>query len=93
MLHQVSGAGGLGVVELVLGTGPVVAVVLWLLVAFSIGSWGIILYKLIQISRARRQSEGFIARITLAIPPRSVEKPPSAPTAWRLARVSCRSSW
>ena len=61
MLHQVSGAGGLGVVELVLGTGPVVAVVLWLLVAFSIGSWGIILYKLIQISRARRQSEGFIA--------------------------------
>ena len=61
MLHQVSGAGGLGVVELVLGTGPVVAAVLWLLVAFSIGSWGIILYKLIQISRARRQSERFIA--------------------------------
>src|ERR1039457_705070 len=60
MLHQVSGAGGLGVVELVLGTGPVVAVVLWLLVAFSVGSWGIILYKLIQISRARRQSERFI---------------------------------
>ena len=61
MLHQVSGAGGLGVVELVLGTGPVVAAVLWLLVAFSIGSWGIILYKLIQISRARRESEKFIA--------------------------------
>ena len=61
MLHQVSGAGGLGVVELVLGTGPVVAVVLWLLVAFSVGSWGIILYKLFQISRARRQSEKFIA--------------------------------
>ena len=61
MLHQVSGAGGLGVVELVLGTGPVVAAVLWLLVAFSVGSWGIILYKLIQISRARRESERFIA--------------------------------
>ena len=61
MLHQVSGAGGLGVVELVLGTGPVVAAVLWLLVAFSVGSWGIILYKLIQISRARRESEKFIA--------------------------------
>src|ERR1700723_4809380 len=61
MLHQVSGAGGLGVVELVLGTGPVVAAVLWLLVAFSIGSWGIILYKLIQISRARREAEKFIA--------------------------------
>ncbi len=61
MLHQVSGAGGLGVVQLVLGTGPVVAAVLWLLVAFSIGSWGIILYKLIQISRARGESEKFIA--------------------------------
>src|ERR1700684_628783 len=61
MLHQVSGAGGLGVVQLVLGAGPVVAAVLWLLVAFSIGSWGIILYKLIQISRARRESEKFIA--------------------------------
>ena len=48
-------------VQLVLGTGPVVAAVLWLLVAFSIGSWGIILYKLIQISRARRESEKFIA--------------------------------
>jgi biopolymer transport protein TolQ len=61
MLHQVSGAGGLGVVQLVLGAGPLVAVVLWVLVAFSVGSWGIILYKLIQISRARRESEKFIA--------------------------------
>ena len=32
--------GGLGVVELVTGTGPVVQVVLWTLVAFSVGSWG-----------------------------------------------------
>ncbi len=61
MLHQVSVAGGLGVVDLVLATGPVVAAVLWLLVLFSIGSWGIILYKLVSISRARRQSEHFIA--------------------------------
>ena len=61
MLHQVSGAGGLGVMDMVLGTGPVVAVVLWLLVAFSVGSWGIILYKLFQISVARRESERFIA--------------------------------
>src|SRR5713226_6044763 len=61
MLHQVSGAGGLGVMDMVLGTGPVVAVVLWLLVAFSVGSWGIILYKLVQISQARRESERFIA--------------------------------
>src|SRR6202051_4436769 len=61
MLHQVSGAGGLGVVEMVLGTGPVVAAVLWLLVAFSVGSWGVILYKLVEVSRARRESERFIA--------------------------------
>src|SRR5260370_11647313 len=61
MMHQVSGSGGLGVMDMVLGTGPVVAVVLWLLVAFSVGSWGIILYKLFQISVARRESERFIA--------------------------------
>lgn len=54
-----NGPNGLGVVDLLLGTGPVVQVVLWLLVAFSIGSWGIILYKLVQISRARRESERF----------------------------------
>lgn len=56
-----SGAGGLGVVQLVLGTGPVVQLVLWTLVAFSVGSWGVILYKLAQISRARRQSHRFAA--------------------------------
>jgi biopolymer transport protein TolQ len=60
MFHDVSGAGGLGVVDLVLGTGPVVQVVLWTLVGFSVGCWGIIFYKLVQISRARRQSERFI---------------------------------
>jgi biopolymer transport protein TolQ len=57
----VNGANVPGVVELLLGTGPVVQAVLWLLVAFSVGSWGIILYKFMQISRARRQSERFIA--------------------------------
>ena len=61
MFPQMSEATGqLGVVQLVLGTGPVVAAVLWTLVAFSIGCWGVILYKLVQISRARRQSERFI---------------------------------
>ena len=54
-------ANGLGVVDLLLGTGPVVQVVLWTLVAFSIGSWGIILYKFVQSSRARNESERFIA--------------------------------
>src|SRR5215472_13951246 len=52
--------GQLGVVQLVVGTGPVVAAVLWILIAFSIGCWGVILYKLVQVSRARRQSERFI---------------------------------
>ena len=61
MLHQVSGAGGIGVVELVLGTGPVVAVVLWTLVGFSVAEWGIILYKMVSVSRARRESERFIS--------------------------------
>lgn len=60
MLHQVGAAGQLGVVQLMLGTGPVVAAVLWTLVGFSIGCWGISLYKLVQISRARRESERFI---------------------------------
>jgi biopolymer transport protein TolQ len=55
-----SGAGGLSVAELLLGTGPVVQAVIWALVAFSVGSWGIILYKLVQTSRARRESERFI---------------------------------
>src|SRR6266851_2512274 len=58
---QVSGTGGLGVVDLLLGTGPVVQIVLWTLVGFSVGSWGTILYKLSQISSARRESERFIS--------------------------------
>jgi biopolymer transport protein TolQ len=57
----VSGAGGFGVVDMLLGTGPVVQAVLVLLIAFSIGSWGIILNKFVQISRARSESERFIA--------------------------------
>jgi len=62
MLPQMSEATGqLGVVQLVAGTGPVVAAVLWILIAFSIGCWGVILYKLVQVSRARRQSERFIS--------------------------------
>ncbi len=60
MSELVGGATMPGVVQLVLGTGPVVQAVLWLLLAFSVGSWGIILYKLVQISRARRESESFI---------------------------------
>src|SRR6266852_2835598 len=58
---QVSGTGGLGVVDLLLGTGPVVQIVLWTLVGFSVGGGGTILYKLSQISSARRECERFIA--------------------------------
>jgi biopolymer transport protein TolQ len=56
----VNGAGGLSVVDLLLGTGPVVKAVLLALAGFSIASWGIILYKLVHISKARRESERFI---------------------------------
>jgi biopolymer transport protein TolQ len=56
--------GGLGsgmpaVAEMLLDTGPVVQGVLIALIAFSIGSWGIILFKLRQISQARRESKRF----------------------------------
>jgi biopolymer transport protein TolQ len=56
----VNGAGGLSVVDLLLGTGPVVKAVLLTLAGFSIASWGIIFYKLVHISRARKESERFI---------------------------------
>jgi biopolymer transport protein TolQ len=54
-----SGAGGLSVVELLLGTGPVVQAVILILLAFSVGSWGVIIYKIVQTSRARRESDRF----------------------------------
>ena len=53
------GDGGMSVVGLLLGTGPVVQAVIVILVAFSVGSWGIIIYKLLQTSRARRESDRF----------------------------------
>jgi biopolymer transport protein TolQ len=53
------GPGIPGVAEMLLGTGPVVQGVLVTLSAFSIASWGIILYKLRQISQARRESKRF----------------------------------
>jgi len=46
--------------QLVYGSGPVVLAVLWILIAFSAGSWGVSLYKLGQIRRARKQSERFV---------------------------------
>ncbi len=48
------------VVSMVTGSGPVVQAVLYLLILFSVFSWGIIFYKLRQVRVARRQSARFI---------------------------------
>jgi biopolymer transport protein TolQ len=48
------------VLDMIVGSGPVVRVVLVLLVAFSIVCWGIALAKGLEMRRARRQSERFI---------------------------------
>lgn len=47
-------------VSMVTGSGLVVQLVLYLLILFSVASWGLILYKMLQIRSARRQSEIFI---------------------------------
>ena len=49
-----------GVLDLVKGSGPVVLLVLYLLVLFSVVSWGIILYKYGQVLRAKGESEKFL---------------------------------
>jgi biopolymer transport protein TolQ len=47
------------VVDMVTHSGPVVQGVLYLLIAFSVISWGIAFYKFLQIRQARRESERF----------------------------------
>jgi biopolymer transport protein TolQ len=49
-----------GLVTMVIGAGPVVQLVLYILILFSVFSWGIIFYKLRQVHVARRQSQRFI---------------------------------
>jgi biopolymer transport protein TolQ len=49
-----------GIFDLVLGSSPVVQLVLYALVLFSVVSWGIIFYKFKQIRRANQESEKFI---------------------------------
>ncbi len=49
-----------GLVHMVTGTGLVVQGVLYILIGFSIASWGVIFYKLLQIRTARTQSGRFI---------------------------------
>ena len=48
------------VVDMMWGSGPVVRLVLLILIAFSVGCWGIALAKSREMHRARRQSERFI---------------------------------
>jgi biopolymer transport protein TolQ len=48
------------VLDMVVGSGPVVRAVLIILVLFSIGCWGIAFAKGLEMRRARRQSERFI---------------------------------
>ena len=49
-----------GILDLVRGSGPVVQFILYLLILFSVASWGIIVYKYRQLRRAKRESEKFI---------------------------------
>ncbi len=49
-----------GLVTMVTGAGPVVQLVLYILILFSVFSWGTIFYKLRQVRVARRQSQRFI---------------------------------
>jgi biopolymer transport protein TolQ len=48
------------VLDLVRGSGPVVQMVLYLLLLFSVVSWGIIFYKYRQVRGARMQSQKFL---------------------------------
>ena len=48
-----------GILDLVRGSGPVVQFILYLLILFSVASWGIIVYKYRQLKRAKRESEKF----------------------------------
>ena len=49
-----------GILDLVRGSGLVVQAILYLLILFSVASWGIIAYKYRQIRQAKRESEKFI---------------------------------
>jgi biopolymer transport protein TolQ len=48
------------VLDMMLGSGPVVRVVLLCLIGFSVGCWGIALAKSVEMRRARRQSAKFV---------------------------------
>jgi len=49
-----------GVLDLIKGSGLVVQLVLYMLVFFSVVSWGIILFKLKQVRSAKKESDQFV---------------------------------
>jgi biopolymer transport protein TolQ len=49
-----------GLIDFFLRSGPMAKLVLGVLVLFSLGSWGIMLWKWLQLKRADRQSERFL---------------------------------
>jgi len=49
-----------GIVSMVTGSGLVVQAVLYILILFSVFSWGVIMYKFRQVRTARRQSARFV---------------------------------
>jgi len=49
-----------GIVSMVAGSGLVVQAVLYILILFSVLSWGVIIYKFRQVRTARRQSARFV---------------------------------
>lgn len=49
-----------GILDLVTGAGPVVQMVLYLLIVFSVVSWGVILFKYGHVRKAKNQSARFI---------------------------------
>ena len=55
-----AGASGHTIVDMISGSGPVVQSVLYLLIAISIASWGVVVYKARQIHSARKASERFV---------------------------------
>jgi biopolymer transport protein TolQ len=55
-----AGASGHTIVDMISGSGPVVQSVLYVLIATSIASWGVVVYKARQIHSARKGSERFV---------------------------------
>ena len=55
-----AGSSGPTIIDMISGSGPVVQSVLYLLVAISIASWAVVVYKARQIRSARKGSERFV---------------------------------